>query len=242
MSPIQKNRLIESATCTAVFAIVFGLIVSCTGGTPLNIIRGPNARSMGWIISHLSPTTRALPPSGTQAPLIAALFQTSQQPAAQIQQSFQGLSCGAFQPGSIVNWSSATTGFIPVEVLGDPFILGGVGGEQSVCGGVFTQPGGGTNLTTNGGTLTNPGVQIYSDGTLSTLIVTGISVAGKQIRCSDLTDTAVVHDSDLVQPYFVIDKNSVVLAVGATQLPLTCQLNLDAGDTAGSIAVQWAKI
>lgn len=241
MSPTAKERLIESATCTAVFAVVFGLIVSCTGGAPLNIIKGPNARSMGRILSHLSPTTAALPQSGTQAPLIAALFQTSQQSAAQIQQSFQGLSCGAFQPGSIVNFTSATTGFIPIEVLGDPFILGGVGGEQTICGGVFAQPGGGTNLTQNGGTLTNPGVPIFTDGTLSTLIVTGTSVAGKQIRCSDLADTAVVHDSDLVQPYFVIDTNSVVLAVGATQLPLTCQLTLDPGDAAGSISVQWAK-
>jgi len=66
-------------------------------------------------------------------------------------------------------------------------------------------------------------------------------VAGQQIRCSDLTDTAGVHDSDLVQPYFVIDTNSVVLAVGSTQLPLTCQLNIAPGDQAGSISVQWAK-
>ena len=83
---------------------------------------------------------------------------------------------------------------------------------------------------------------IFTDGTLSTLIVTGTSVAGKQIRCSDLTDTAVVHDADLVQPYFVIDSNSVVLAVGANQLPLTCKLTLDTGDAAGSVSVQWAKI
>ncbi len=169
-------------------------------------------------------------------------FQGAQQQTAQVQQSFQGLSCGAFQPGSKLNWSGATTGFIPIEVLGDPFILGGVGGEQSVCGGVFAQPGGGTNLTPNGGTLTNPGVQIYTDGTLSTLIVTGVSVNGKQIRCSDLTDTAIVHDSDLVQPYFVIDTNSVVLAIGSTRLSLTCHLNIDAGDQVGSVAVQWAKI
>ena len=83
---------------------------------------------------------------------------------------------------------------------------------------------------------------MYTDGTLSTLIVTGISVAGQQIRCSDLSDTAAVFDSDLVQPYFVIDTNSVVLAVGSTQLSLTCKLNIAAGDQAGSISVQWAKI
>lgn len=127
----------------------------------------------------------------------------------------------------------------------------------NACYGVFSQVGGGTSVpgpdapNTCGnpvpwvcysGTLTNPGTSIYTDGTLSTLIVTGLSLAGKQIRCSDLTDTAVVHDSDLVQPYFVIATNSVVLAIGTNQLPLTCQLNVDTGDQAGSIAVQWAKI
>jgi len=241
MSSTAKERLVESVTCTAVFAIVFGLIASCGGGGfVLNLItRGSS--STARILSHLSPTTAALPQS-SQVPLIAMAFQSTQQQAAQIQQSFQGLSCGAFQPGSTVNFSGATTGFIPIEVLGDPFILGGVGNEQSICGGVFAQLGGGTNLSAAGGTLTNPGVQIFTNGTLSTLIVTGISVNGKQIRCSDLTDTAPVQDADLVQPYFVIDSNSVVLAVGSTQLPLTCQLNIASGDQAGSISVQWAKI
>jgi hypothetical protein len=243
MSSTAKEHLVESVTCTAVFAVVFGLIVACGGsGSPLNRITHGSS-STGRILSHLSPTTAALPQS-SQAPLIAMAFQSSTQPAAQIQQSFQGLSCGAFEPGSTVNWSAATTGFIPIEVLGDPFILGGVGGpQQTACGGVFAQLGGGTNLVPQrGGTLTNPGVQIYTDGTLSTLIVTGISANGQQIRCSDLTDTAPVQDAALVQPYFVIDSNSVVLAVGSTQLPLTCQLNIASGDQAGSISVQWAKI
>jgi hypothetical protein len=119
-----KDRLIESATCTAVFAIVFGLMVSCGGGAPLKTITGrPNATSIARIVSHLAPTTAALPPSGTQAPMIAALFQTSQQ-ASQIQQSFQGLSCDAFQfPGAKLNLSGATTGFIPMQVLADPYII-----------------------------------------------------------------------------------------------------------------------
>jgi len=257
MSSTAKGRLIESVTCTAVFAIVYGLIVSCGGGgSPLNSITHGSS-SAARILSHLSTTTAALPRSSTQAPLLAGLFQTSQPQASQIQQSFEGLSCDAFIPGTRVNWSGATTGFIPIQVLGDPWIIlpdsGTPGGFNfyPVCYGVFAQLGGGTSLLPSigptgapgvgSGTLTNPGTTIYADGTLSTLIVTGISVAGKQIRCSDLTHTAGVHDSDLVQPYFVIDTNSVVLAVGGTQLPLTCQLNIDQGDQAGSISVQWAK-
>src|SRR5262245_20823429 len=103
MSSTTKDRLIESATCTAVFAILFGLMVSCGGGgSLLKTITGPNATSsIARIVSQLSPTTAALPPSGTQAPLIAGLFQTSQQQGSQIQQSFQGLSCDAFLPGPI---------------------------------------------------------------------------------------------------------------------------------------------
>ena len=187
-------------------------------------------------------------------------FQSSQQTST-IQQSFQGLSCDAFQdPGAKVNLSGAATGFIPVQVLADPYIIYNQHDGQgfiyySICQGVFSQVGGGTSIPgpdapipnpgedrTGSGTLTNPGTAIYADGTLSTLIVTGISLAGQQIRCSDLTDTAAVHDSDLVQPYFVIGTNSVVLAIGGTQLPLTCQLNIAPGDQAGSISVQWAKI
>ncbi len=250
MSPTAKEHLIESVTCTAVCAILFGLVVSCGGGgSPLsNSLTGPNAK-IARILSHLSPTTAALPRSSTQSPLIAMAFQGSQQQASQIQQSFQGLSCNAFvDPLAQVNSSGASTGFIPIQVMGDPFIKGPPPVSFStICWGVFAQIGGGTSLiapgggTLGAGTLTNPGTLIYEDGTLSTLIVTGISLAGQPIRCSDLTDTAVVHDSDLVQPYFVIDTNSVVLAVGSTQLPLTCQLNIAPGDQAGSISVQWAK-
>jgi hypothetical protein len=188
--------------------------------------------------------------SGANAPLVTMAFQSSPPQPAKIQQSFQGLSCGAFQQGSQVNSSvGVSAGFIPLQVMGDPFILvpGPTRVEQlTICSGVFAQVGGGANLanrggTPIGGTLSNPGTPMYTDGTLSTLIVTGLTVNGQQIRCSDLTDTAPVHDSDLVQPYFVIETNSVVLAIGSTELPLKCQLNVPAGDQAGSLSVTWAK-
>lgn len=124
MSSTEKHTLIESATCTALFAIVFGLIVSCGGGRSLlNLIT--HASSSGVrILSRLSPTTASIPQSGTQAPLIAAMaFQSSQQTST-IQQSFQGLSCDAFIPGTKVNWNGSSTGFIPILVLGDPWIIG----------------------------------------------------------------------------------------------------------------------
>jgi hypothetical protein len=109
------------------------------------------------------------------------------------------------------------------------------------CSGVFSQIGGGVD-SVSGGTLTNPGTPIYLDGTLSTLVVTGRSVSGSLIRCSDLVTTSTVKDQQLVQPYFVISNNSVILGIGTAQLPLTCNLNIPAGDQAGVISVQWAKI
>lgn len=265
MSPTAKEQLIKSATCTAVFAVLYGLIVSCGGGGSLLNRITPSSSSTARILSSLSPTTAALPQSSSRAPLLAAMVFQSSQSASTIQQSFQGVSCDASfnasavpQPGSKVNWSGSTTGFIPIHVLGDPWIIlpnsivpGGIS-FYPVCDGVFAQVGGGTSLLPSvgpggepgvgAGTLANPGTAIYADGTLSTLIVIGASLAGKQIRCSDLTHTAAVHDSDLVQPYFVIGTNAVVLAIGGTQLPLTCTLNIDQGDQAGSISVQWAKI
>jgi len=113
--------------------------------------------------------------------------------------------------------------------------------QQNVCGGVFVQVGGGVD-TASGGTLTNPGTPMYSDGTLTTLIVTGRTLNGAIVRCGDLSTTVQVHDQDLVQPYFVIVSNSVILAIGTNQLPFTCNLNVPGGDQVSCISVQWAKI
>lgn len=199
------------------------------------------------LVSHLNPTMFASPLQlNSQRPILAAMFQSSVQ-SSQLQQSFQGggvCGNGASATGALVNYSGAKTGFIPLQVPvepdihnpqnpGNPFPL--------ACSGVFSQIGGGVD-TVSGGMLTNPGTPMYLDGTLSTLVVTGVSANGSLIRCNDLTTTVAVRDQQLVQPYFVIDNNSVILGIGTTQLPFTCNLTIPAGDRAGVLSVQWAKI
>lgn len=239
-----KNDLRGSAVCTAIFAAVFGLIVSCNNGKPTILTR--NTTGLVRLVSHITPVMTGLPSNlNSTQPFMAALFQAQPQ-ASQIQQSFQGggvCGNGASSTGALVNPSGATTGFIPFQVPIEPDIH-----TQSVstpfllaCQGVFSQIGGGVD-TISGGTLANPGTPVYSDGTLSTLIVTGISANGNIIRCSDLTTTYAVKDQQLVQPYFVIASNSVILGIGTTQLPFTCNLSIPQGDQAGVLIVQWAKI
>jgi hypothetical protein len=233
---MTKNDFLHSVVCSAVFAAVFGIVVACGHGT-MNTITG--SPGLVRLINHLSPNMIGLPNSlNASRPFMATFLQTSQQ-TSQIQQSFEGQSYGAGEPGAYVNHTNATTGFIPLCVPAEPGIQGM--GYTLPCYGAFTQIGGGVDVFT-GGTLTNPGTPMYFDGTLSTLIVTGRTVNGILIRCSDLTTTVPVHDQDLVQPYFVIDNNSVILGIGTTQLPFTCSLNIPAGEQAGSLFVQWAKI
>jgi hypothetical protein len=77
MSSAAKEHLIESVTCTAAFAIIFGLIVSCGGGRSLSsIIIGRNAQ-IARIVSHLSPTIAAFPQSSAQSPLITMALQAT---------------------------------------------------------------------------------------------------------------------------------------------------------------------
>jgi hypothetical protein len=106
---------------------------------------------------------------------------------------------------------------------------------------VFSQIGGGVDQI-SGNTLTNPGVPMFLSGTLTSLVVTGVSENGNQIRCSDLTTTAAVNDGDMVQPYLAIATNSVIMGIGTTQLPFTCNLSVPQGDQVNTLVVQFAKI
>jgi hypothetical protein len=235
-----KSDLLRSAICTAVFAAIFGYMVAC-GDSKTTIVTG-NTGELIRLVSHTTPNMIGLPNDlNSNQPFMATFFQAAPQQTSQIQQSFQGGSCGGDTPGAVVNFNGATTGLIPIQVPTEPDIQIPQGTPRLACGGVFSQIGGGVDTVT-GGTLTNPGTPMYLDGTLSTLVVTGRSVNGSPIRCSDLTTTVPVKDQQLVQPYFVIDNNSVILGIGTTQLPFTCSLNIPTGDQAGFISVQWAKI
>jgi hypothetical protein len=236
-----KDDVRRSVVCTAVFAAVFGLIVACSKSSNPTTITG-NIGGLIRLVSHTTPNMIGLPNNlNSNQPFMATFFHAASQQASQIQQSFQGESCGGDTQGAVVNSSGATTGLIPIQVPTEPDIQIPQGTPRLACGGVFSQIGGGVD-TVSGGTLTNPGTPMYFDGTLSTLVVTGRSVNGSPIRCSDLTTEVSVKDQQLVQPYFVIDNNSVILGIGTTQLPFICSLNIPTGDQPGFISVQWAKI
>jgi hypothetical protein len=239
-----KKELIRSAVRTAVFALIFGFIIACGNNSTSTPSLQPRTaqNTLVRLVSHLRPTMLALPSQlNTEHPILASVFQTASAQSSQLQQSFQGTSCGSDFPGSVVNYSGATVGFIPIQVTGEPDIQIPQATQKQACSGVFSQIGGGVDSVSNG-TLTNPGIPMYLDGTLSTLVVTGRGTKGTPIRCSDLTTTVPVKDQDLVQPYFVIGSNSVILAIGINPLPFVCNLSIPTGEDAGFISVQWAKI
>jgi len=86
-----NSSFVQSLACTAVFAMIFGVIFACGGGRSMQTVTNPIGGAAGAVVrlvNRLSPTTVAIPAglSGNQ-PLMAAFFQTQQ--GSQIQQSFQ---------------------------------------------------------------------------------------------------------------------------------------------------------
>jgi len=247
MDKTQRYELVRTGVRSAVFAAVFGFIIACSNNsTTTPLVQTPPAQTVIRLVSHLNPTMFGVPSNlGSGQPILATMFQVSAQ-SSQLQQSFQGGGvCGnrASATGQIVNSSGAKTGFIPLQVPVEPDIHNPQDPANPfplACSGVFSQIGGGVD-TVSSGTLTDPGTPMYLNRTLYTLVVAGKSLKGSVIRCSDLATTVSVKDQDLVQPYFVIDNNSVILGIGTTQLRFTCSLNIPGGDQAGVISVQWAK-
>jgi hypothetical protein len=228
-----NSSLVQSVVCTAVFATIFSLIVACGGGKSIQAITGSSSSSMIRLFNHTRTAMVSVPAglSGKQ-PFMASFFQATQ--GSQLQQSFDG-------QGPCLPSAMPSTGYIPFYLYMANDIGGAFGQGSSACAGVFSQIGGGVDQI-SGQTLVNPGLPMFLSGTLTTLVATGVTVKGNQIRCSDLTTTAPVNDGDMVQPYFVIATNSVILGVGTTQLPFTCNLNVPLGDQVLKLAVQFAKI
>lgn len=229
-----RSKVLQSAICGAAFAAAFTLIVSC--GSHMSFLN-PGAIQVVRLVSHTMPVNLAIPSdvNGTR-PMMAGFFQTPSSQGSQLQQTFDGQGPCLNSPQSM-----PSNGYIPIWFYTETAIGGPFGSGSLVCSGVFSQIGGGIDEI-SGQTLTNPGVPMYFAGTLTTLVATGVTRNGNNIRCSDLTTTYQVKDGDLVQPYLVIQTNSVILGVGTTQLPFTCNLNVPAGDQVNVVQVQFAKI
>lgn len=232
---MYKSTFVQSVIRSAVFAVVVGLIVSCGGRSDIMQTLTRTTNPVVRLVNHADPTMVPIPAGiSGKLPFIAGFLQSGQQ-GSQLQQSFVG-------QGPCLNVPMPATGYIPIQL---PFSnnIGGSFGQGTIanCGGVFSQIGGGVDQI-SGKTLSNPGIPMFQSGTLTTLVVTGGTVNQTSIKCSDLTTTVAVKNGDLVQPYFVIASNSVVLGIGTTQLPFTCNLNVPPGDQVQFLFAQFAKI
>jgi hypothetical protein len=231
-----KERLVHSIVCTTIFALVFGIIVSCNGGSSsLRQIVGSS--TLVRLVADPKPSMTTIPANASNSPLVASFFQTSS--GSQLQQSFT--ETGPCNYGNGPNPIIPSSGYIPFQGSGTgSFVLNGTT-VALACAGVEAQIGGPDEIT--GGTLSNPGgYPVYFSGTLTTLVATGTTVGGVSVRCSDLTTTVSVQDAQAVEAYYAAATSSVVLAIGTNQLPFTCNLTIPAGDQINYIQAQWAKI
>lgn len=225
------NGLVQSVVCTAVFAVVFGLIVTCGGNNsvappPPGGGGGgggtPQSQVIARIVSTLKPSINIFPAqASTQKPVLAsmALFQTGTTPASQLQQSFQA-NCdltGVNAPPNVL---------IPLL--------------QPVDRGVPSCASTGVQFDPQ--PQSNQGTPMFFAGTLSSLVATAFTQGGATVRCSDITTTAAVQDQQLVQAYYNVSTNAIVLAAGGTALSFNCVLPVPAGDSITQLAVQWGKI
>lgn len=87
----------------------------------------------------------------------------------------------------------------------------------------------------------------FFDGSLTALVVTGTTLSGAQFECRDITNTFVVADNSVTQP-FLDPVNHKVLVFNqppngtVTQAPFSCSgIGTDA-DPVNTIEVQFAKI
>jgi hypothetical protein len=230
-----KESLVHSVVCTTIFAIVFGIVVSCGGGgSSLRQIAGSSA--LIRLVADPKPSMKAIPRGLSDSPLLASFFQTSS--GSQLQQSFE--ESGPCFSLSVPFTPWPTSGYVPFGGVntGD-FVLNGQ--VLPACLGDEATIGGPDQIT--GATLAPPGgYPVYFSGTLTTLVVMGTTVGGASLRCSDLTTTVAVQDGQVVEAYYAVAAQSVVLAIGTSQLPFTCNLNIPAGDQINYIQAQWAKI
>jgi hypothetical protein len=226
-----KNSLIHSVVCTIVFAIMCAIVLACGGGNMAQNM--PTGNVLVRLMDSGKATMTAIPKGLSDQPLLATFFQSSPS-GSQLQQSFG-------EDGPCLEVQMPPSGYIPFQGNDTGTIK--LNGQTVAleCQGVFGQVGGGVDEI-SGGTLTNPGYPMYFSGTLTTLVVTGTSVQGLVLRCSDLTTAVSVQDGQRVEAYYVIATRSVVLAIGTNQLGFTCNLNLPPTDQLSYIRAQWAKI
>ncbi len=86
-----------------------------------------------------------------------------------------------------------SSGYIPFDLPDENTIGGFYRGATGLdpCSEVFSRIGGGIDEN-SGLTLVNPGTPMIFGGTLTTVVVTGITNGGVYVRCTDLATTVSV--------------------------------------------------
>lgn len=212
---MNKKELIQSAVCTAVATTLILIAAACGGGSAINMINP--AAAIARIANHPS-SHGSIYPHSTSGAFLAAMFQTTAT-ASQLPESFEG-TCDV----TAVSPSILSAGF---TVLNVPNGEACSNAQVSVDGSV--------------GAEGNIGIPVAFSGTVTVLKVSVITQANQRLRCVVTNGTAAVNDNDAIQPYYNFSTNTAVLGVGSTQLPISCQVPVAAGDQAIKIAVEWSK-
>jgi hypothetical protein len=218
-----KQQLLTSVICSA----ILGLIIACGGSGRSNLIT-----QTGELVPHLFHNSQAgshshiVPTSTANAPIMAAFFQTAAPAPSDTPESFE-VTCD-FPPG-----------FIAGLQLGSlvPFAPASSGLDLNNCSFAVSQ-------AQQAGIGALAGAQpLFHSGTLQTLVVTGLTSGGAQVRCSDLTTRSPGADKDFVVPYFNPQSNAVSLFNNVTQLSFSCPLDgVPAGDTVARLTARWTKL
>jgi hypothetical protein len=219
-----KQQLLTSVVCSA----VLGLIVACGGSGHSNLI----IQSGEALVSHLFHNSQAglhshiVPTSTANQPIVAAFFQTAAPVQSDTPESFE-VTCD-FPPGFV---SGVPLGSIV------PFAPTNNGVDQNNCSFAVSQaqPAGIGGLS-----IAQP---LFHPGTIQTLVVTGLTSGGAQVRCSDLTTRSPGADKDFVVPYFNPQSNAISMFNNVTQLSFSCSLDgVPAGDTVARLTARWTKL
>jgi hypothetical protein len=239
---MKENQLMQSVVCTAVFAFVFGIVVSCGHGSmkTTTIMPTPATSNATGVTLSTSPSlTNAIFTTNSGAASIASMFNLAvEAPQTSLAQSFQGVCQFANNPfapdpnavGAHVEYGNA--GFVALNILNYEHSCGPVSGNQA-----FTPlPAIGA-----GDSSTPRGSAIFFSGNISVLVAFAITTKGQSISCRDTTSTATVHDGQMVMPYLRLSDYTVMLGSGPTQLTPSCQLPVAAGDDISQLNVNWAK-
>jgi hypothetical protein len=224
MKLTAKQHLIHSAVCTAVFALIFGLVSACGGGASITTITSPTpppgtpgsatvARVSTYPAGHSS-----IYPKGSGAFLAGFFFQSAPAPS-QLPESFEG-TCDV----TGVSPATLAIGFTLLSVANGVQCSGGTGSVVSAVGG-----------------LANVGIPVALSGTITVLKVSVITQNNQKLRCLVLNGNAPVNDNDQIQPYYNFNTNTAVLGVGTTTLPVSCQVPVAAGDQAAKVSMVWSK-